>query len=219
MLPEGEASPTRVFRTLLERRSRAFGLTFSDQVLESLARFLAELDRARRQTNLTGPMSDEALVDHALESGLGSTLIPDGAKVVDIGSGAGFPGLPLAITRPDLHVTPVEPRPKRADFLRHACRAIPLDNCSVVEGRLDKLAPGSWDVATARAVGSIERLLGEGSFLRPGGLFLAWTTGAVELAERLDRQFALEAQLPVPQSRKKVIASFRKADVPRGTGA
>jgi 16S rRNA (guanine527-N7)-methyltransferase len=217
MLPQGEASPPRVFRTLLERRSSAFGLTLSDPIQERLARFLAELDRARRQTNLTGPLTDEALVDHALESGLGGTLIPDGAKVIDIGSGAGFPGLPLAIMRPDLRVTPVEPRPKRAEFLRHACQAIPLDNCFVVEGRLGKLAPESWDVATARAVGSIGRLLGEGSFLRRRGLFLAWTTDAAELAGRLDGRFTLEAQLPVPQSRKKAIASFRKVDVPRGT--
>src|SRR5215472_2247930 len=105
MLPAGGASPPEAFQSLLETRAPAFGLVLSEPSLARLSRFLARLDDARRQTNLTGPVSIEELVDHALESVLACRLLPPRAEVVDIGSGAGFPGLPIAIVRQDVCVT------------------------------------------------------------------------------------------------------------------
>lgn len=216
MLPAPEASPAEVFRALLERRVSLFGLALPAACLERLARFLTELDRARRRTNLTGPLTAAQLVDHVFESALGERLIPHGAEVVDIGSGAGFPGIPLAVVRADLRVRALEPRRKRADFLRHVMESVPVSNAFVFEGRPKDLVNDVWDVATARAVGSIDRILGDAPFLKENGLFLAWTTDAGGLARRLPRCFSIETTLPVPQSRQKVIAAFRKR-VPRGT--
>jgi 16S rRNA (guanine527-N7)-methyltransferase len=218
MLPEGQASPPEEFRDLLETRAPAFGLALAHAAFEKLSRFLAELDVARRRTNLTGPLSTQELVDHALESALGERLVPQRAELIDIGSGAGFPAVPIAIVRPDVSVTPVEPRRKRLEFLKEVSRQVGLENVFAHETSVTNLVRSSADVATARAVGRIDEVLGEAPFLKPGGLFLAWTTRAAAggLARRLGRQFSPGTQLAVPGSRHKVIAAFHK-NVPRGT--
>src|ERR1700730_12348799 len=118
MLPEGGACPPEEFRDLLKTRAPVFGLALPDATFEKLSRFLAELDVARRRTNLTGPLSSQELVDHALESALGERFVPQHAELIDIGSGAGVPAVPIAIVRPDVSVTPVEPRRKRLEFLK-----------------------------------------------------------------------------------------------------
>ena len=221
MLPAGGASPPEVFRGGLQSRASDFGLSLPPSVLEKLSRFLAELDLARRRTNLVGPASREQLVDHVLESVLGGPQIPPGARLVDIGSGAGFPGVPLAIARPDVAVVAVEPRRLRCDFLRRVAELVPIPNISVVCGKARDLGRASADVATVRAVGSLPTVLGDADFLRPGGLLLAWTTDAAALESSLpsDVGFRLETDAAVPQTRTKRIAGFRKpaSDVPRGT--
>jgi 16S rRNA (guanine527-N7)-methyltransferase len=217
MLPEGGAQSPESFQALLKEHAPSFGLALPPAVLERLGRFLSELDRARRRTNLTGPLSAEGLVEHALESAMGERLIPRGARVIDIGSGAGFPGAPLAIVRPDIAVTPVEPRRKRIEFLEAVARDLRISNFSSPMRSLGQMADQSADVATARAVGGIERLLEEPRFLRPGGLFVAWTTDVDSLRRLLPPLFRLDRDLPVPKSRRKRIAGFRWGDVPRGT--
>ena len=160
--------------------------------------------------NLTGPLSAEELVSHALESTLGSQLIAHGARVLDIGSGAGLPGVPLAISRPDLSVTLLEPRVKRAAFLRHVVRSVPVENARVVEKRAEELSDEAYDVATTRAVGAVARVLRGAKFLgRQGGL-LAWTTEPEEMEGALAPVFSLETVVTVPESHKRVIALFRK---------
>lgn len=217
MLPEGGAQPPESFQALLKQAAPSFGLEIPPAVLERLGRFLSELDRARRRTNLTGPLSAEALVEHALESALGERLIPHGARVIDIGSGAGFPGVPLAIVRRDIAVTPVEPRRKRIEFLEAVSRVLAISNLSSPMKSLGQMADESADVATARAVGGIETLLEEPRFLRPGGLFVAWTTDVDSLRRLLPPLFRLDADLPIPRTRRKRIARFKWGDVPRGT--
>jgi 16S rRNA (guanine(527)-N(7))-methyltransferase RsmG len=202
-------SPER-FEALLSAAAPVFGVALSPAVKAGLGRYLSQLDLWRRKTNLTGRLSAEDLATHTLECVLGETLIPHGAQVVDIGSGAGFPGVPLAIARPDLGVSPLEPRKKRLEFLKHVSRAVPIPNCSPLEGRREDLAPGSYDVATSRAVGDIAKILGDGAFLKSRGLFLAWTTDAQGLAGALAPVFDAERSFPVPSSRSKVIAVFRR---------
>jgi len=210
MLPEEGASPPEVFRGLLEAAAPAFGLTFSTRVSAALSRFLSELDLWRRRTNLTGPIGLKELTAHTLEAVLGQKLIVHGARVIDIGAGAGFPGIPLAIARPDLEVTLLEPRKKRATFLRHAARSVPVGNARVVEGRTTDLSGDVFDVATSRAVGGIAEILGEAPFLNAGGAFLAWTTDSEALCRRLSPGFSLKKVEPVPGSQRRAIVSFRK---------
>ena len=130
---------------------------------------------------------------------------------MDVGSGAGFPGLPLAIVRPDLSVTAVEPRRLRADFLREALRAAPIPNASVHQGRVSGLPAASAGAALSRAVGDIAAiLLREGAFLERGGLYLAWTTEPEELSRALAPAYSLEAVDALPGSDRKAVAVFRK---------
>lgn len=211
MLPEGGASPPEVFRGLLAAEGPRFGISLSQSVASRLARYLAQLDAWRRTTNLTGPFGPEELTAHTLESVLGEKLIAHGARLVDIGSGAGFPGLPLAIARPDLTVTLLEPRAKRAAFLRHAVRAVRAGNVSVTEGRTRDLRGAAlFDVAASRAVGDIGGVLKDAAFLAGGAALLAWTTDPEALSLSLGSVFRFEKTVPVPGSRRKVIALYRK---------
>ncbi len=149
MLPEAEAQPPEFFAAEIEKQTPAYGLSLDPSRIALLARYLAELDLWRRRTNLTGPVSAEDLASHALESVLGEKLISHDTRVIDIGSGAGLPGMPLAIARPDLAVTLLEPRGRRAAFLRHAVR-IPVPNAQVLEKRVQELEEPLYQAATAR---------------------------------------------------------------------
>jgi len=216
MSPGAEASPLEPdhFRLLFEQEAARFGLQF-EELPGALSRFLSELDRWRRRINLTGPMQSEALVGHALESALGIRLIIDAKRVLDIGSGAGFPGIPIAICRPDLSVTLLEPREKRAAFLRHAIRDVPIENANVSRERLESVTD-VFDAATVRAVGRVSEAIGAAKFLKEGGRLLTWTTDVPGLEAFLSVFFELEQVLPVPGSSRRKIARFRRR-VPRRT--
>lgn len=202
--------PPEGFEDLLRRRREAPGEAAPDPaVVGPVSIYLAELDRWRRRTNLAGALSADELVEHALESILGAELIANGERVVDIGSGAGLPGLPIAIRRPDLSMTLLEPRGRRAAFLRHAVRTLGLRNTAVLEARIQEVGGQTFGVATTRAVGSFSSWLGEARFLEPRGLLLAWTTEPEEVARQLPG-FELERWLPVPGSFRRLIAAFRK---------
>jgi 16S rRNA (guanine527-N7)-methyltransferase len=210
VLEEAGAQPSEFFAEEITRELPRFGLSLAKPRLLVLSRYLAELDLWRRRTNLTGPMSAEELVPHALESILGEKLISDGARLLDIGSGAGLPGLPLAIVRPDLSVTLLEPRGKRAAFLRHAVRAVAVRNAQVLEERVEKMSVPAYDVATVRALGGLAGRIDGARFLVKNGALLAWTTepNSVELA--LAGVFSLETVISVPDSRRRAIALLRK---------
>jgi 16S rRNA (guanine(527)-N(7))-methyltransferase RsmG len=201
-----EPLPPESFRALLQNARPAFSPDLTDLQQERLARFLAELDAWRRRVNLVGRLSSEELVSHALESALGAALLPSAGTVVDIGTGGGFPGVPLAILRPELAVTWLEPREKRAAFLRHVARALPVENAVVQAARARDLPDSGFDFATSRAVGieTLHRI----RFLRPGGGLLLWTTEA-RTAGTPPHGFHLESVFPIPLSRERVIALYR----------
>jgi 16S rRNA (guanine527-N7)-methyltransferase len=210
MLPEAGALPPEAFAEEISRRLPDFGLTLSPDRVAKLAEFLAELDISRRRTNLTGPLPSRELTAHALESLLAQARLPEALRVLDIGAGGGFPGLPLAIARPDLLVTLLEPRPLRTAFLRAVIQRIGLRHTQVVEGKLAAVSGRRFDAATSRAVGDLARIVGDAPFLEGPGLLQAWTTDPVLLERELRAFFRLEASDPIPGSRRKVVATFRK---------
>jgi 16S rRNA (guanine527-N7)-methyltransferase len=101
---------------------------------------------------------------HLINCGVMGEMIPIGASVVDVGSGAGLPGIVLAVARPDLAITLVEPLARRTAFLSEAVTKLGLDSTvTVVRGRAEDLAGGppvAADVVTARAVAPLDRLAG-----------------------------------------------------------
>ena len=210
MLEEAGAQPPEFFAAEILAHLPRFGLSFGAPEVASLARYLAELDLWRRRTNLTGPLSGEDLVSHTLESAFGVKLISHGARVLDIGSGAGLPGVPLAIAGPSLTVALLEPRSLRAAFLRHVVQTVPMRNADVVEERIERLAGRQYEVATTRALGNIPRLIRGAEFLVQGGALLSWTTEPQALAKSFKKAFSLETVLPIPESRRRVLALLRK---------
>lgn len=149
-----------------------FGERFPDAV-----RYAELLADAGVRRGLIGPREVPRLWErHLLNCAVLSEAIDEGVSVCDVGSGAGLPGIPLALVRPDLTITLLEPLLRRTTFLTEVVELLGLDHVTVVRGRaeevLGKLPP--VHVVTARAVAPLERLAGWGvPLLRPYGEMLA----------------------------------------------
>jgi 16S rRNA (guanine527-N7)-methyltransferase len=126
------------------------------------------------ERGLLGPREPERIWErHLLSSAALGQLVAESAQVVDLGSGAGLPGIPLAIARPDLHVTLVEPMLRRVRFLEEAVTALGLP-VGVQRARAEELAPASLQVVVCRAVAPLSRLVELVlPLLQPGGELLA----------------------------------------------
>lgn len=129
------------------------------------------------QRGLIGPREVPRLWQrHILNSAvLASALadVPAEATVVDIGSGAGLPGIPLAILRPDIRVMLLEPMQRRCDFLTETIAALGLSNCSVLRSRAEDAVGLDADAVTSRAVAAMDKLaIWSVPLLRDGGIFL-----------------------------------------------
>jgi 16S rRNA (guanine527-N7)-methyltransferase len=127
-----------------------------------LAEAYAELlATAGVERGLIGPREAPRLWDrHLLNCAVLGDLLPQGSTVADVGSGAGLPGLVLAIHRPDLRMTLIEPLLRRTTFLSEVVEQLSLDNVEVVRGRADALhGRRTFDVVTSRAVAPLGRLL------------------------------------------------------------
>ena len=110
---------------------------------------------------LLGPREVDRIWDrHLANCAVITELIPAAATVIDIGSGAGLPGLVISIVRPDVHVTLVEPLLRRCEFLEEVIADLGLTNVTVLRSRAEQAKVLKADVVTARAVAPLERLLG-----------------------------------------------------------
>jgi 16S rRNA (guanine527-N7)-methyltransferase len=164
-------------RTVVDAIGRALerlGLPDGDGHGLALARYAAEICRRNRRTNLTGAKEPAAFADGPLFDAL--TLLPvlaDDAPLVDVGSGGGLPGVPAALFRRDLRVILVEPRARRASFLRHAVHELGL-SCEVVEARCEQLEGGVYGAAVSQAVWPAAEWLGRAvRLVAPGGAIYA----------------------------------------------
>jgi 16S rRNA (guanine527-N7)-methyltransferase len=140
---------------------------------------------------LLGPREADRLWDrHILNSAALSGLIAPGRSVVDVGSGAGLPGIPLALLRPDLRVTLMEPLLRRATFLTQTVEKLGIeDRAEVIRSRAED-HDGKYDVVTSRALAPLDRLIGWCNPLRArGGMILALkgSSAADEVAAAMPR--------------------------------
>jgi 16S rRNA (guanine527-N7)-methyltransferase len=146
-------------------------------------RYVARLAGDGVARGLIGPREVSRLWErHVLNSAAVAEAVPSGARVVDVGSGAGLPGIPLALARPDVTLTLVEPMARRIEFLEEAVRDLGGDGTSsswrVIRGRAEERTVvqtvGPVDVVTARAVAPLPRLVGWcRGLLRPGTQLVA----------------------------------------------
>jgi 16S rRNA (guanine527-N7)-methyltransferase len=149
---------------------------FGDRLADAV-RYAELLADVAVERGLIGPREVPRLWErHLLNCAVVSELVPEGLTVCDVGSGAGLPGIPLALVRPDLRITLLEPLLRRTNFLREAVELLGLERVSVVRGRAEEVL-GNLEpvhVVTARAVAPLDRLAGWGvPLLRPYGQMLA----------------------------------------------
>jgi 16S rRNA (guanine527-N7)-methyltransferase len=155
--------------------------------LPDAERFVARLATDGVTRGLIGPRELARLWErHVLNSAAVAEAVPEGARVVDVGSGAGLPGIPLGLARPDLRLTLVEPMARRVEFLEEVVAELGRP-WRVVRGRAEERsvvsAVGPVDVVTARAVAALPRLVGWcRGLLRPGAQLVA-LVGARAVAE------------------------------------
>jgi len=127
------------------------------------------------QLGLLGPRELPKLWSrHILNSAVVAELLSSGESVADVGSGAGLPGIPMAIARPDVHFVLIEPMERRANWLQQQVVQLGLDNVDVLRARAEEVGRSDFDVVTARAVSALPKLLRMTvDLIRPGGRLIA----------------------------------------------
>jgi len=140
------------------------GLADDRRLFIGLTRYLAEIERLNPVLGLVGASGDELVVKHILDSLaplalmrglLGSRVAP---AIADLGTGAGLPGVPLALAMPEASVALIDRMTRRTDFLRGVLDLIPLDNAEVIEEQVER-ARGQYELVTFRAFRPFERKL------------------------------------------------------------
>jgi 16S rRNA (guanine527-N7)-methyltransferase len=164
---------------LLQEGAATLGISLSPQVMSQFVVYLQELQTWNARVNLTGLKSArDIVIKHFLDSLAVLPFLNEASSLADLGSGAGFPGLVLKLARPDLQLTLVESRGKKAAFLEYLVALWQLPGVEVIQAFLTPKLAREWGprfaMVTSRATFSLERFLELASpLLLPGGRALA----------------------------------------------
>lgn len=169
---------------LLQESSAEIGVQLSTEQVQQFMVYLKQLQLWNQSFNLTSiKLDDEIIIKHFVDSlaALRADDIMIRAKLLDVGTGAGFPGIPLKISRPDLNITLVEPARKRSSFLHFIIGLLRLKNVDIFDGTLERflnerLSWGSFDYITTRAL-KHDLILRKGiRLLRQGGKAILYSS-------------------------------------------
>ncbi len=147
----------------LRQGIEALDLDIPSSRIEKLEAYVGLIEKWNKVYNLTAIRDREKMVSHHLLDSLSILPHIEARSVADVGSGAGLPGIPLAIARPDWQVTLIESNQKKAAFLRQAVIELGLKNAGVLAERVEAVGEGKFDLVTSRAFSEI------GEFLRLSG--------------------------------------------------
>ncbi len=143
----------------LRALAQPLGVTLDTERASKLLKLLDELAQWNRAYNLTGIDSREAMVATHLLDSLAVSGELTGTRIADLGTGAGFPGLPLAIANPGRRFTLIDATAKKIRFVAHALRALGITNAEAVQARAESMAPAErFDTIIARAVAPLPKL-------------------------------------------------------------
>jgi 16S rRNA (guanine527-N7)-methyltransferase len=150
------------------------------------------------ELGLLGPRElDKIWSRHILNSAVVAELVKPGELVADVGSGAGLPGIPMAIAAPETDFVLIEPMDRRASWLHDVSQELGLENVEVVRARAEEVEAGQFDVVTARAVAALDKLLRLCvPLLKPGGRVIALKGSKapeeIEAAKKLQKKLKIQ---------------------------
>jgi 16S rRNA (guanine527-N7)-methyltransferase len=201
----------------IEQAVAAAGLNpLADGIAAKFALFAELLQHWNSRLNLTALRTPEQILDrHFIEcifcaQHLPEQYLPDsGSTLLDFGSGAGFPGIPIALCRPDISVTLGESSGKKAAFLREALRTLEL-KAEVYSGRIEDMAARDFNMVTMRAVDKMaEALSAAVTRVRQDGVLILLTSNGLELsADKMGLH--LQSSISLPESESRMLLQYRK---------
>lgn len=169
----------------LKQCASEVGVELTQKQTERLAAYFDMVVEKNKAFNLTAITEEKDFaIKHIADSLAGISEIPQNSALLDIGAGAGFPSMPIAITREDVKVTALDSTAKKMNFISECARELNLTNVKTVAGRAEeqKNLFATFDVVTARAVSSLNILLELAMpMLKVGGRFVAYKTDESEL--------------------------------------
>ncbi len=203
--------------SILRKGLKELSLAYSDEQINSFLTYLSELKKWNKAYNLTGLKTDgEIVVKHFLDSLLYLEVLPAGEiSVMDVGSGAGFPGIPIKIMRPEISLYLVEPSRKKANFLVHIIKTLKLEGFELLEKRIEEVKSLSVDAAVTRALFGIGDFYKKASpLVRDGGRIVLNKGPKVheELKAIKDLKYeALTLKLPCSDVKRFIIVIRKEA--------
>ncbi len=186
------------------------GIACTERQAGAFGQYREELKRWNRAHSLTGIRTDrDIVVKHFLDSLLFLNMLPqDVCSVADVGSGAGFPGIPIKIMRQDLTVCLVEATKKKAVFLRHICHLLGLRNVEVLDRRVEEVQGVMVDAVVTRALfRTAEFFKKTRHILRPGGVLVLSTGRGIseELKSAGKSVKVIPAKLPFEDAERHMV--------------
>jgi 16S rRNA (guanine527-N7)-methyltransferase len=201
----------------IERAAREFKLSLSDSQVEQIQQYTKILWTWNDKVNLTAIRDPlEILYRHFCESMFGATLLPvENCRLADVGSGGGFPGLPLKIMRPDLQLFLVESNVKKATFLAEVIRELGLTDARVLVSRYEELAEevAPLDVICSRALGDFSNFLTWAASPSVSAKQVLLWLGGRDLEEvRAQPSWTWSEPIPIPKSLQRFLLTGTRAE-------
>ncbi len=150
---------TKQFQEKIQQGSDALGLSLSDEQCEKLATYIGLLDKWNKVYNLTSVRDPEEMISRHLLDSLAILPYLTGDTLLDVGSGGGLPGIPIAIVKPEMAVTLLDSNSKKTRFLQQAKAELGLDNVTVVHARIEQADLPLFSIVTARAFSTIKDMI------------------------------------------------------------
>jgi len=212
-------------RTLLVEGAKSLGIPLEEREIEAFDLYLEELFKWNQKINLTAIRTERGVVSkHFLDSLSVCPYVPPASAMLDLGSGAGFPGIPLKIVQPLLGVTLIDSVRKKVDFQRHIIRKLGLKGIEAIHARAQEKAvlrhlEGQFDVVLSRAFSDLRTLLIlSAPFLKKGGIVVAMK-GRVKreeiplLSEKDQTPYRFQKAVPLslfPSSTQRTLLLFER---------
>ncbi|MDQ2920149.1 MAG: 16S rRNA (guanine(527)-N(7))-methyltransferase RsmG [Acidobacteriota bacterium] len=199
------------FREALKNQATNFRISLTASQLDSLSKYYQILNAWNSRLHLVAPSSPKVFATrHVLESLLLLDYLPEGARVADIGSGAGLPIIPCLISRPDIHAVLIEASKKKAIFLREALNETATSRrASVIAERFENTDPPEVDFVTSRALERFEQMLPRLLSWAPASKLLLF--GGEGLGRKIEAAGFSGAKNLIPKSQRRFLFVISKS--------